>query len=124
MLQHAIHGDRLHPDPQLINPQPVTKLFFFAFFVPLRFTRKEVSMLEEPTQEEQQQPDLPNKALLLLKSRKFWAALIGLALIIVKGYRPDFPLTEEQLTGIVVVLVGYILGVAVEDSARPPLKPG
>ena len=55
----------------------------------------------------------------LLASRKFWAALIGLALIILKGYRPDFPLTEDQLTGIVVVLVGYILGTAVEDSAHP-----
>ena len=60
-----------------------------------------------------------NKALALLKSRKFWAALIGLALIILKGYRPDFPLTGDQLTGIVVVLVGYIMGTAVEDSAHP-----
>ena len=53
----------------------------------------------------------------LLSSRKFWAALIGLALIILKAYRPDFPITEDQITAIVVVLVGYILGVAVEDSA-------
>jgi hypothetical protein len=60
-----------------------------------------------------------NKIETLLKSRKFWAALIGLALIIMKGYRPDFPLTEDQLTGIVVVLVGYILGTAVEDTAHP-----
>jgi hypothetical protein len=74
-------------------------------------------MLEEPQPIQEQPPEaLPNKALALLKSRKFWAALIGLALIIIKGFRSDFPLTEDQLTGIVVVLVGYILGTAVEDS--------
>ena len=53
----------------------------------------------------------------LLTSRKFWAAVIGLGLIIVKAYRPDFPITSDQMTAIVVVLVGYILGTAVEDSA-------
>ena len=63
----------------------------------------------------------------LLTSRKFWAALIGLAMIILKAYRPDFPITEDQITAIVVVLVGYILGTAVEDSAvaeRRTLPPG
>ncbi len=60
--------------------------------------------------------------MLLLKSRKFWAALIGLVLIIIKSFRPDFPLQDDQITGIVVVLVGYILGTAVEDNGRvnPP----
>jgi hypothetical protein len=76
-------------------------------------------MTEQPV-EQQPAAQATNKALALLKSRKFWAALIGLVLIILKGYRPDFPLTEDQLTGIVVVLVGYILGTAVEDSAHPP----
>jgi hypothetical protein len=59
------------------------------------------------------------KLQLLLSSRKFWAALIGLALIILKAYRPDFPIQDDQLTGIVVVLVGYILGTSIEDSAHP-----
>ena len=66
----------------------------------------------------------PSKWMLLLTSRKFWAALIGLAMIITKAFRPDFPITEDQITGIVVVLVGYILGTAVEDSARRNLPPG
>jgi hypothetical protein len=52
----------------------------------------------------------------LAGSRKFWAALIGLLLIVLKAFKPDFPLQEDQLTGIVVVIVGYILGVAVEDG--------
>ena len=59
----------------------------------------------------------PGKLETLLKSRKFWAAVIGLALIIIKGFRPDFPLSEDQLTGIVVVLVGYIMGTAIQDSS-------
>ena len=69
-----------------------------------------------PPEDQQQLADqAKSKLALLFASRKFWAALIGLVLIIVKAYRPDFPLTADQLTGIVVVLVGYILGTAVED---------
>jgi len=52
----------------------------------------------------------------LLASRKFWAALIGLALIIIKTWQPDFPLSEDQLTGVVYVLVAYILGTGIEDG--------
>jgi hypothetical protein len=52
----------------------------------------------------------------LLGSRKFWAAFIGLALVILKAYRPDFPLGEEQLTVVVHVLVAYILGTGIEDG--------
>jgi len=52
----------------------------------------------------------------LLSSRKFYAALIGLALVIVKAWRPDFPLIEEDLTSIVYVLVAYILGTGIEDG--------
>jgi hypothetical protein len=52
----------------------------------------------------------------LLGSRKFWAALIGLILIVVKAWDPEFPLAEEQLTGIVYVLVAYILGTGIEDG--------
>jgi hypothetical protein len=51
----------------------------------------------------------------LLKSRKFWAALVGLGLIVIKAFRPEFPLSEEQLTQIVYVLVAFILGTGLED---------
>jgi hypothetical protein len=54
----------------------------------------------------------------VLASRKFWAALIGLVLIIVKAFDPEFPLAEEQLTAIVWVLVAYILGTGIEDGLR------
>ena len=51
----------------------------------------------------------------LLKSRKFWAALIGLALLVVKALRPDFPLAEEQLTDMVYLLVAFIIGTGLES---------
>jgi len=56
------------------------------------------------------------KLKLLLASRKFWAALVGLVLIIVKGYYPDFPMDPEQLTSVVYVIVAYILGTGIEDG--------
>ena len=52
----------------------------------------------------------------LLGSRKFWAALIGLILVILKVWRPDFPLEETQLTAVIYVLVAYILGTGIEDG--------
>jgi len=59
---------------------------------------------------------MPEKLKFLLTSRKFWAALIGLTLLVVKAWQPDFPLEEEQLTAIVTVLVAYILGTGIEDG--------
>ena len=58
----------------------------------------------------------------LLVSRKFWAALIGLALIILKTYSPSFPISESELTNLIYVLIAYILGTAIEDhgSATAP----
>jgi uncharacterized membrane protein YdjX (TVP38/TMEM64 family) len=53
----------------------------------------------------------------LLSSRKFWASVLGLAILIIKAFRPDFPITEDQMTSIVVVIVAYIFGTAIEDHA-------
>jgi hypothetical protein len=52
----------------------------------------------------------------LIRSRKFWAALIGLVLVVVKGFEPDFPIAEDELTSIIYVLVAYILGTGIEDG--------
>jgi hypothetical protein len=57
-----------------------------------------------------------SKLKLLLASRKFWAALIGLLLIVLKAWKPDFPLAEEELTNIVYLLVAYIMGTGIEDG--------
>lgn len=51
----------------------------------------------------------------LLKSRKFWAAVIGLVGVFL-GERAGIPL--DQLANAVYVIVAYILGVALEDGLR------
>ena len=51
----------------------------------------------------------------LVKSRKFWAAIVGLALIIVKNVDPNFPIAEADLLNMVYLLVAYILGTSLED---------
>ena len=53
---------------------------------------------------------------LLIAYRKFWAALVGLVLVIIKAYEPDFPLDGDQLTGVITVIVAYILGTGIEDG--------
>ena len=57
-----------------------------------------------------------NKFTLLLSSRKFWAAQVGLAMVILTHYVPDFPVAEDQILALVLVIVSYILGTAVEDG--------
>jgi hypothetical protein len=52
----------------------------------------------------------------LLTSRKFWAAFVGLFLLTLKAWHPDFPITEEQLTDFVYLLIAYITGTALEDG--------
>jgi len=54
-----------------------------------------------------------NKFLSLLKSRKFWAGIVGLAVVVV-GERAGVDAT--QLTEAVAVVVAYILGTALEDG--------
>jgi hypothetical protein len=59
-----------------------------------------------------------NKLILLLKSRKFWAAVAALLMVFLGEFVPDFPLDVEQLTSVIYVLVAYILGTAIEDGMR------
>lgn len=54
----------------------------------------------------------------LIGSRKFWAALFGVLLMVVKAYNPDFPLGEEQLTEVTYILVAYIVGTALESKKQ------
>ncbi|MEL7626883.1 MAG: hypothetical protein AAGU15_08500 [Anaerolineaceae bacterium] len=59
-----------------------------------------------------------SKFKILLSSRKFWAALVGLLFMVIKAWKPDFPLDGDQLAGIIALLVTYILGTALEDGLR------
>jgi len=65
-----------------------------------------------------QEVDMKSKLFYLIRSRKFWSALIGIILMVVKELFPNFPLAEDQIVNIVWLLVAYILGVAVEDAGR------
>jgi hypothetical protein len=61
-----------------------------------------------------------------LSSRKFWAALVGLMMVVLKAYAPNFPISEEQLTALVMLIASYILGTAVENAGmarQAALKP-
>jgi hypothetical protein len=60
---------------------------------------------------------MENKWLSLLTSRKLWAALIGVLLLALPLLAPGLELDEEALTGLVVTLAAYIVGVAVEGGA-------
>jgi uncharacterized membrane protein len=59
-----------------------------------------------------------DKFLELVKSRKFWAAVAGLILIVVQEFMPTFPLDAEQVTNVIYVVVAFIIGTGLEDSAR------
>lgn len=61
---------------------------------------------------------MENKFTLLLHSRKFWAALAGLLVVILREFVADFPVDDEQLIALIVVIASYILGTAIEDAGR------
>lgn len=54
----------------------------------------------------------------LLVSRKFWAAVVGLVMVVVSAYSPNFPLSEEEVARLVYILIAYITGTALEDGLR------
>ena len=58
----------------------------------------------------------------VLMSRKFWAALVGLVVIILRGFQIGLPfeLTAEQVTTVMLIIGTYIAGVTI-DKFRPAL---
>ncbi len=52
----------------------------------------------------------------LLMSRKFWAAVIGLLVIVVSAFLPSFGLDADQAAGYAIIIVAYIVGVAVDPG--------
>ena len=59
-----------------------------------------------------------SKLLVLLRSRKFWALVVGLVVTAARAYDPDFPISEAQATELVYLIVAYILGTAMEDGLQ------
>jgi hypothetical protein len=58
---------------------------------------------------------MPDKLLYLLKSRKFWATVAAI-LILILG--PRAGIDQAQLTEAIIAIVAYILGTALEDGLR------
>ncbi len=52
----------------------------------------------------------------ILTSRKFWAAGIGLLVIIITAFLPGFPAIQQPLTDVTLLVSAYILGTAVEGQ--------
>ncbi len=50
----------------------------------------------------------------LFQSRKFYAALIGLIVISLRSLAPTIPLTDDQLTMTISLLISYIIGTALD----------
>ena len=65
---------------------------------------------------------MTNKLLLLVKSRKFWAAAVGLGIVVATGLDESFPLEAEETTNLVYLLVAYIIGTGIEDSGNAGKK--
>jgi len=57
-----------------------------------------------------------DKLKFLFQSRKFWAAAVGIIMLIIKEVFPNFPLDEAQVEQMVWLLVAYIVGTGIEDS--------
>jgi hypothetical protein len=52
----------------------------------------------------------------VLGSRKFWAALVGIAFVLLRAVWPNFPLDEAAVEQLVWVVAAYVLGVGVSDT--------
>jgi len=59
-----------------------------------------------------------SKLLGVLRSRKFWAAVVGLVFVLLDEFVPTFPLDADQVTNVVYMIIAYILGVAVDDLGQ------
>jgi hypothetical protein len=62
--------------------------------------------------------DVKSKLFGLLQSRKFWATLVGFALTLMNSLFPDFPLEAEHILPLIVTVMSYVLGTAIEDKAK------
>ena len=52
----------------------------------------------------------------LLKSRKFWALIVSIFVLVVSHFIPGFKLDETTTAGLVIIVVGYIVSVSVDPG--------
>jgi hypothetical protein len=63
---------------------------------------------------------MPKKLEDLLRSRKLWAALSGLALVAAAALDPNFPLEGNETAALAALLAAYIVGTAIDVHRNPP----
>ena len=63
---------------------------------------------------------IDSKLKAVLTSRKFYAMVAGIVFVLCKAYIKNFPVTEEQVTTVVGLLMVYIVGTAIEKPTTPP----
>ena len=56
-----------------------------------------------------------NKVKSMLRSRRFWAATVGVAAV-VSAHLFDYELNQDQVVGIVTVVVAWIIGDTVRET--------
>ena len=64
---------------------------------------------------------MPKKLEDLLRSRKLWAAVCGLAMVVMAGLDPEFPLQAEETAALAALLAAYIVGAAIDVRHNPPV---
>jgi hypothetical protein len=62
-----------------------------------------------------EQSPIDDKVYYLIRSRKFWAAVVAITFIILG---PRAGVDQSEITGAVLTIVAYILGTALEDGLR------
>jgi hypothetical protein len=50
-----------------------------------------------------------------LKSRKFWALAAGIIIMVLRHFVPQLPISDDQITSVVYLLVAFIIGTGLED---------
>lgn len=58
----------------------------------------------------------------MIQSRKFWASVVGLLLVVFRTFVEDFPISDEQMMQAILILVSFIIGTGLEDSKPDPVK--
>lgn len=52
----------------------------------------------------------------LFISRKFWALVFGLVVVVIAAFSPNFSIDPETAAAFAVIVVSYVLGVAVDPG--------
>ena len=52
----------------------------------------------------------------VLTSRKFWAVIVALSLLLISAVRPDVELSQDEVTSTAMLVVSYVVGTLIENE--------